>query len=54
MTHGVTNCDLRNEVKLEFSTLEHDLALWNKVKLALCIMDMWNIPGRTVNCLLNA
>ena len=50
----VTNCDLRNEVKLEISMSERNLGLRNEVKLALCVMDAWNIPGRMVNCLLDA
>ena len=48
------NCDLHNKVKLEISMLEHDRDLRNEVKLALCMMDAWNVPGRMVNCLLDA
>ena len=51
---GVMNRDLCNEVKLEFGASEHDLGLWNEVKLALRVMDAWNVPGRMVNCLLDA
>ena len=54
VTHAaVMNRDLHNEVKLEISASERDLDLWNEVKLALCMMDAWNIPGRMVNCLLD-
>ena len=49
----IMNCDLHNKVKLEISMLEHDRDLQNEVKLALCMMDAWNVPGRMVNCLLD-
>jgi len=50
----VMNRDLRNEVKLEFGASERDPGLRNEVKLALRVMDVWNVPGRMVNCLLDA
>ena len=44
----VTNRDLCNEVKLEFGASERDLDLRNEVKLALRVMGVWNVLGRTV------